>query len=108
MRRSIALLLLGSIAASVSAGQVGTTGQAPTNNEIRQQYAANLAKAAKEQEESHERNARIMARTEALLTQHEKMMKQEEKDFARFEKILDTWQRQQVQYQKYLDSLGKK
>jgi 2-methylisocitrate lyase-like PEP mutase family enzyme len=115
MFRTITLVLLWTIAVSVSADQVKPTGQAPTNAELRQQYAANLAKAAKEQEASHKRNVKIIARTEALLKRHEEMMKQTEEmlkrqqnDVARFEKILGTWERQQVQYQKYLDSLSKK
>ena len=108
MFRSITFVLLCAAAMSASAGQPESAAQAPTNAEIRQQYAANLAKAAKDQQESHARNAKIMARAEALLTRQEEMVKRQEKDFARFEKILDTWEREQVQYQKYLDSLGRK
>ena len=37
----------------------------------------------------------------------EQLMTRQEADFARFEKILDTWEQQQKQYQKYLDSLAK-
>ena len=106
MFRSIVFFLLCAATALANADQVKPTGQAPTNAEIRQRYAANLEKAANEQEETHERNAKIMARTEALLARQEEMMKRQEKDFARFEKILATWEREQAQYQKYLDSLG--
>jgi hypothetical protein len=34
-------------------------------------------------------------------------MKRQLEAFARFEKILDTWESQQKQYQKYLDTLAK-
>ncbi len=34
-------------------------------------------------------------------------MDNQEKAFTRFEKILDTWEQQQKQYQTYLDSLKK-
>ena len=107
MFRSTIFVLLCSLAASASAGQAKPTATAPTSAELRLQYAADLAKAAKEQDESHARNAKLMARTEALLTQHEKMMKRQEMDVARFEKIMATWEHQQAQYQRYLDSLGK-
>jgi hypothetical protein len=35
------------------------------------------------------------------------MLKRQQDEMARFEKILDTWETQQKQYQKYLDSLPK-
>lgn len=34
-------------------------------------------------------------------------MQRQQDDLARFEKVLDTWESQQMQYQKYLDSLPK-
>jgi hypothetical protein len=46
-------------------------------------------------------------RADALLTTQEQLLKRQQDDFARFEKILDTWEIQQKQYQKYLDSLPK-
>jgi hypothetical protein len=46
-------------------------------------------------------------RADALMTTQEQLMKRQQDDFARFEKILDTWELQQKQYQKYLDSLQK-
>jgi hypothetical protein len=46
-------------------------------------------------------------RGEALLVTQEQLMKRQLDAFARFEKILDTWESQQKQYQKYLDSLAK-
>lgn len=101
MFRRIVFILLCSIVAFVSETQAATTSSIPTSNEIRQQYAATLAKSAKNQEETHAMNLKLIARTEALLTR-------QENDMARFEKILETWERQQVQYQKYLDSLNKK
>jgi hypothetical protein len=41
------------------------------------------------------------------MSTQEQMIKRQQDDFAKFEKILDTWESQQKQYQKYLDSLRK-
>ncbi len=101
MLRSIIFALLWVVSVSVSAGQVKTTDHVPTKDELREQYAAYIAEATKSQEETHEMNEKLMARTEGLIAR-------QEKDMTRFEKILDTWERQQAQYQKYLDSLGRK
>jgi HSP90 family molecular chaperone len=46
-------------------------------------------------------------RVESLLERQEQLMTKQEAAFTRFEKILDTWEQQQKQYQKYLDSLKK-
>ena len=46
-------------------------------------------------------------RAEDLIAAQEQFMKRQLEAFARFEKILDTWESQQKQYQKYLDSLPK-
>ena len=46
-------------------------------------------------------------RAEELLVTQEQFVKRQLEAFARFEKILDTWESQQKQYQKYLDSLPK-
>jgi len=46
-------------------------------------------------------------RAEDLITTQEQFTKRQLEAFARFEKILDTWESQQKQYQKYLDSLPK-
>jgi hypothetical protein len=46
-------------------------------------------------------------RVESLLVRQEQLMSKQEAAFTRFEKILDTWDQQQKQYQKYLDSLKK-
>lgn len=54
----------------------------------------------KAQEEQHKKAAEMMAKQEILL-------KQQEDSMARWAKILTTWERQQEQYQTYLDSLKK-
>ncbi len=55
----------------------------------------------KEQEAQHKR-------IEALVAQQEDFLKRQLEAFKRFEKILDTWEAQQRQYQRYLDTLPKK
>lgn len=45
------------------------------------------------------------ARNEALLSRTEKLMDKQEAQIERFNKILETWEKQQAQYQAYLDSL---
>ncbi len=52
------------------------------------------------QKESHERAV-------ALLATQEELMKRQQVDLDRYEKILDTWERQQKEYQQYLDKLDK-
>ena len=47
----------------------------------------------------------MQKRADALLTGQAELLKRQQDDFARFEKILDAWELQQKQYQKYLDSL---
>ena len=46
-------------------------------------------------------------RGEDLIATQEQFMRRQLEAFVRFEKILDTWESQQKQYQKYLDSLAK-
>jgi hypothetical protein len=46
-------------------------------------------------------------RVEKLLVRQEQLMDKQEAAFVRFQKILDTWEQQQKQYQQYLDSLKK-
>ena len=60
----------------------------------------------------HERNAQLQAKARQLQDEaqqtHERNVKiqdEEEANQARFAKILATWERQQRQYQAYLDSL---
>jgi hypothetical protein len=52
------------------------------------------------QEDMHKRSVAVLAAQEQLL-------KRQQDDFTRWEKILGTWEGQQKQYQKYLDSLSK-
>ena len=53
------------------------------------------------QEEAHKRAL-------ILFTKQEGHIKRQEEYLNRYQNILETWERQQRQYQKYLDSLGKK
>jgi septal ring factor EnvC (AmiA/AmiB activator) len=55
----------------------------------------------KEQEAQHKR-------VETLLAKQEEFFERQLRAFKRFEKVLDTWETQQQQYQKYLDTLPKK
>jgi len=55
----------------------------------------------------YDKQGALHARAEALATSQEKLMKRQAADIDRFENILDTWGKQQAQYQSYLDSLKK-
>jgi membrane-bound lytic murein transglycosylase len=72
----------------------------------------------KEQKEVYDRQAKSAAeqlqaqadlqkKAEALMTTQEQLLKRQQDAYDRFEKILATWESQQKQYQKYLDSLPK-
>ncbi|HTQ38239.1 MAG TPA: hypothetical protein VMJ32_04390 [Pirellulales bacterium] len=50
----------------------------------------------------------LLSRQEELMKRQEELMKHQEDAVTRFMTILDKWDKQQQQYQKYLDSLGKK
>jgi hypothetical protein len=50
----------------------------------------------------------LLARQEELMKRQEELMKHQEDGATRFLVICDKWDKQQQQYQKYLDSLGKK
>jgi hypothetical protein len=71
-----------------------------SQQDVFDQQAKRADKLMHEQEEMHQR-------AEGMLTTQESFMKKQVDAFVRFEKILDTWERQQQQYQKYLDSLPK-
>ncbi|MEO7297316.1 MAG: hypothetical protein ABI042_01920 [Verrucomicrobiota bacterium] len=64
------------------------------------QQEADSAKMMAKQEETHKKYVDLIARNETLL-------KQQEDSAIRWGKILATWERQQEQYQKHLDSLEK-
>ena|SRR3989442_15949518 len=64
-------------------------------------------KQSKHAEEQLQAQADMQKRADALLVVQEQLLKRQQEDFARFEKILDTWEGQQKQYQRYLDSLTK-
>jgi hypothetical protein len=98
---SLVLVVLIASGAQSSTEQ-DTAPQPLTNEQIR---IANTLQ-VKRNQESMDRHDQLQARTEALLATQEKMLGRQSDDFARFEKILDTWERQQSQYQRYLDSLS--
>jgi hypothetical protein len=78
-------------------------------DQIKQQQAQLDAydKHSKHVEEQLRAQADMQTRADALLAKQEEMLKRQQDDFVRFEKILETWESQQKQYQKYLDSLLK-
>lgn len=104
---SIAMTILLAVASSVSiaGNSTPTATDKPTNaatsaaaDSIRAKNAALMAKATRDQDETHKKYLGLMTRTE-------NDMARQEQNMARFEKILGTWEQQQAQYQKYLDSL---
>jgi hypothetical protein len=50
----------------------------------------------------------LLARQEELMKRQEELMKRQEDGAVRFLTIVDRWEKQQAQYQKYLDGVGKK
>lgn len=70
--------------------------------------AALIEQSRKNQEESHAHAMAATAKAEELIKRQEADLKQQEDNLARFDKILTVWERQQAQYQKYLDSLPSK
>ena len=62
---------------------------------------------AKRADEQLRAQAEMLKRGDVLLSTQEQLLKRQQDDCARFEKILETWESQQKQYQKYLDSLAK-
>lgn len=88
---------------------------APTNAELRRRSAAMMKADERRREQLHKADMALLARHDKMMDQEERMLAQDEAlikrhaaDLARFEKVLDTWQRQQAEYQKYLDSLPRK
>ena len=74
---------------------------ATTPGTVQAQTMALIEQSRKNQEESHKR-------TLAMLEKGEELLRRQQEDIARYEKILATWERQQTQYQKYLDTLPAK
>ena len=74
---------------------------ATTPSTVQMQTMALIEQSRKNQEESHRR-------TLAMLEKGEELLKRQQDDIARYEKILATWERQQTQYQRYLDTLPAK
>jgi hypothetical protein len=50
----------------------------------------------------------LLARQEEMMKRQEDLMKRQDEGAARFLSICEKWEKQQAQYQKYLDGLGKK
>jgi hypothetical protein len=50
----------------------------------------------------------LLGRQEELMKRQEELMKKQEDGAARFLKVVEKWEKQEAQYQKYLDGLGKK
>ncbi|HKK05492.1 MAG TPA: hypothetical protein VKA50_06545 [Gammaproteobacteria bacterium] len=91
---------------------VAATPAAPTNAELRRQSAAMMKADERRREEIHKANMALLKRHDRLMDREERMMarveaaeKRREAEVERFDKILSTWERQQAEYQKYLDSL---
>ena len=94
---TVGIFLAGSIIAATAMATVDPNApEKPT----RSRYDELLDKTARDQDETHQRNLKLMERLE-------KNQERQEADITRYEKILDTWERQQAEYQKYLDSLHK-
>jgi hypothetical protein len=70
------------------------------------EYEENLAEQRKQNEEFAEQ----LEESKGLLERQEKLLGSSEENERHFAKILERWEQQQAQYQKYLDSLplGKK
>jgi cell shape-determining protein MreC len=103
----VAIVVVGLILAwqlaSRSVAQSSTNADDPTQS-MRDQYQARAARyeaMLKTQEDGMKRHDELESRIERLQTRMEQSQE-------RFEKILGTWERQQKQYQAYLDSLEKK
>jgi hypothetical protein len=71
-----------------------------------------IYEASKQQRDSYQKHLDEDAdrgkRVDALLVKYEEMAAREDGTAKRYAKILDTWEKQQLQHQKYLDSLSKK
>ena len=102
---AVLLTITGAVSASEpiqpARSQPTATSQAASTEAIRSQYAAMVKKGAEDQVETHKKYLELMAKNEA-------MIKRQEHNLDRFDKILATWERQQAQYQRYLDSLSQK
>lgn len=112
MKRIVCILTGAAVIAAafwfLSAAYAGA--QTATNETSDAQYQHALAEQAERSKHSAEllkSQDALHQRAEVLIGKQEQMMTRQEADFARFEKILDTWEQQQKQYQRYLDSLTK-
>ena len=65
-------------------------------------------KAAKMIDESRKKQADLAKHTKAMMSQSEVLLKRQQEQLDRMDKILATWEKQQMEYQRYLDALPKK
>ena len=87
--------------------QAITQGSKTSNEDLHARQSALFDQAEKNANDAHRKNVELLAREEKMMASQESMMARQEQDLERFEKILATWERQQAQYQLYLDSLSK-
>ncbi len=71
-------------------------------------FSAVQGKATDAMEASQKSIKKAQEKADAIFKRQNDLLTKQEADTARFEKILDTWEKQQAQYQLYLDSLTKK
>jgi len=69
---------------------------------------AAIEESRKRAEAFAQKNDDRMAKAEALMTRQEADVTRQEAQIDHYDKILATWERQQAEYQRYLDSLPKK
>jgi hypothetical protein len=106
VKQRLFLILIIAVSLIFSAKGMADTSQPEQPSQMTEQQILDKA------EITHERNAQLQAKAHQLQDEaqktHErniKLLDEEEANQARFAKILSTWERQQQQYQAYLDSL---
>jgi uncharacterized protein (DUF3084 family) len=104
----VGFVLLAVLGAACARADPEPANPGPTTDPIRARQVELFDKAEKDQAETHKINMEYYDRAEKVLQRAEALAARQEADSTRFEKILDTWERQQAEYQKYLDSLPKK
>ena|SRR5258708_30773646 len=109
--RTLGAIALGAVAISWLVIHAAAQTPAETYNRSMQEYQKQQAAYQKQlvdyQKQQAEYAETMKGYAEAL-AKHEELMKRYEKDLERFEAILATHEKQQAQYQQYLDSLPKK
>jgi hypothetical protein len=106
MKQTPFLILIIVLSLTFAAKGMADTSQSVPSSQITEQQMLEKA------EITHERNAQLQAKAHQLQDEaqktHDRNMKiqdEEEANQVRFAKILSTWERQQQQYQAYLDNL---